>query len=169
MTDTSGLRAFYNANKDSFVWEDRIEMYTINAASTELIDQAYELVKKGLSKDSIMKILNASNPLNIFIERGLYEQGMNKEADNIIIKKDQWNASNPYLVSKGLTNGVYRAYIGLRIIEREQKPFNDARGELSAMYQKKVEDEWLESLRKKYKIKVNKKGYNSFKTQMLAL
>lgn len=169
MTDTAGMRAFYNANKDSFKWEDRVEMLTINASSNEVLDQAYELLKKGWSKDSVMNYLNKDNALNIYIDLGLYEKGMNKEADNLIIKKEGWTAANPMMVKKGLTNGVYRAYVGTKIIPSSAKPYSNARGDLSSMYQKEVEKRWLKKLRKKYKVKVNKKNYKSFKAKMLSL
>jgi peptidyl-prolyl cis-trans isomerase SurA len=169
MTDTAGMRAYYNANIDSFVWEDRVKMLTINASSNEILDQAYELLKQGWSKDSVMNKLNQNNALNIYIDLGLYEKGMNNEADSLILKKDEWSKSNPIMVKKGLTNGVYRAYVGTEIIPSSTKPYENARGDLSAMYQKKVENVWLDELRKKYKIKVSKKNYKAFKNKMLSL
>jgi peptidyl-prolyl cis-trans isomerase SurA len=169
MTDTAGMRNFYNANQDSFVWKDRVEMLTINAASDQLLDQAHVLLKQGIDKDSVMRVLNKDNALNIFIEKGLYEKGMNKNADNLIVKKAEWSPSNPYMIKKGLTNGVYRAYVGVKIIPSATKPYNDSRGQLSAMYQDEVEDLWLEGLRKKYKIKVHKKNYAAFKNKMINL
>lgn len=169
MTDTAGMRKFYNENPDSFVWDDRVEMLAINAASDDLLDQAHVLLKKGIDKDSVMRLLNKDNPLNIFIERGLYEKGMNKNADNLISKKTEWSAGNPYMMKKGLTNGVYRAYVGIKIIPSATKPYNDSRGQLSAMYQDQVEKTWLEGLRNKYKIKVHKKNYAAFKNKMINL
>jgi len=169
MTDTAGMRQFYNANKDSFVWDDRVEMLTINAATDKIVDQAYAMLKQGIDKDSVMRVLNKENPLNIFIEKGLYEKGMNKNADNLIIKKSEWSVNDPFMMKKGLTNGVYRAYVGTKIISSAVKPYNDARGQLSSMYQNEVEDIWLEGLRKKYKIKVLKKNYAAFKNKMISL
>jgi peptidyl-prolyl cis-trans isomerase SurA len=133
------------------------------------LDQAHVLLKQGIDKDSVMRVLNKDNALNIFIEKGLYEKGMNKNADNLIVKKAEWSPSNPYMIKKGLTNGVYRAYVGVKIIPSATKPYNDSRGQLSAMYQDEVEDLWLEGLRKKYKIKVHKKNYAAFKNKMINL
>lgn len=169
MTDTAGMRKFYEANKDSFIWEDRVEMLTINASSDEALNQAYNLLKQGISKDSVMTLLNKSNPLNIYIEKGLYEQGMNENADNMIAKQAEWSETEPKMVKKGISNGVYKAYVAVKIIPKGLKPYENARGELSAMYQKEVEQLWLERLRKKYKIKVQKKNYAAFKAKMLSL
>ena len=169
MTDTAGLRKYYNANRDSFKWEDRVEMLTINAASDDILNQAYDLLAKGWSKDSVMNHLNKDNALNIYIDLGLYEKGMNPNADSLIATQANWSPSSPGMIKMGIVNGVYRAYVGTKIIGSSLKPFENARGDLSSMYQKHVENIWLDELRKKYKIKINKKNYKAFKAKMLSL
>ena len=169
MTDTTGLRKYYNTNRDSFKWEDRVEMLTINAASDDILNQAYDLLAKGWSKDSVMNHLNKDNALNIYIDLGLYEKGMNPNADSLIATQSNWSASSPGMIKMGIVNGVYRAYAGTKIIGSSLKPFENARGDLSSMYQKHVENIWLDELRKKYKIKINKKNYKAFKAKMLSL
>ncbi len=170
MTDTAGLRKFYTNNLDSFVWKERVEVLNVSAADHGLLHQAENMLSSGMHKDSVMNALNKSNPLNILIERGLYERGMNRNADMLLDEKEKWANSNTlYFKELPKQNGIEKALVAVKLLPSSAKSFDDARGQVSGMFQNAEEQKWLSGLRKKYKIKVQLKAYNAFKAKMLSL
>jgi len=170
MTDTAGLRNYYNQNRDSFIWKERVVALNISAASHDVMHQAERMVKDGVNKDSVMNRLNNNNPLNVYIERGVYQVGMNPNADALLAKKSAWAASgNPYFMELPNQNGVYKGIVAVELLPSAPKSFEEARGQVSSLFQNQEEQKWLNGLRSKYKIKVKKKAYQAFKEKMLSL
>ncbi len=170
MTDTSGLRQYYENNRDSFSWKERVELLSISAANHQIVHQAHDMLVEGMNKDSVMNALNISNPLNLLIERGLYEKGMNSNADKLLANKSKWaNGEALYLLELPTLNGVHKGMVAIKLLPAGQKSFDDSRGSVAAGFQIQEEQKWLNGLRAKYKIKVYAKTYEAFKAKMLAL
>jgi peptidyl-prolyl cis-trans isomerase SurA len=84
------------------------------------------------------------------IEEGAWEEGANDVVDYYVWNGKKTSSFNPELT-----------FIRGDKIPPEPKTLEEARGLYISDYQNHLEKEWLKKLRKKYKIKVNKKVLKS--------
>ena len=143
--DSTGLEGFYNKNSKKYLWEERFKGQIVTCkdeATRELADQyfAAEMTVEEIA-DLLNKIENA-----ITINEGAWEKGANPVVDYYV-----WNGPEPDNFDDELT------FIRGEKIPPAPKSLNEARGLYVSDYQKFLEENWIKDLRKKYKIKVNKK------------
>lgn len=148
MSDTSGLEAFYEKNKQNYTWGERVDAVVYETVSPDIANQVNALAKKGVSADSITSSINKNTELNLRVRTNKFE-----------IEK------TPYLqgktLSKGL-NGPFEAdgkYYVVDVkekIEPSVKKLSEAKGIITSDYQNHLEAEWLKELEQKHTIKVNK-------------
>lgn len=146
--DTTGLEEFYAGNKDKFLWEERVDATIYTCKSTSISAAVIKSLKKGKSKAEILTRQNAKSELNLQVKEGIYL----KEDEDILAKID-WK--------EGISESVElddQHYVVLvnRVIPKEPKKLDEARGLVTAEYQNHLEDEWISFLRNKYKYTVNK-------------
>lgn len=154
--DTAGLRNYYEANKDKYMWGDRQDVRIYVSKDKKVIKSAYKLVKKGeLRNDSIVNYLNKDSQLNVSFQSGRFEAG-----------------SNEYLGYDGLQLGVNKPfeqdekYVLVAIdkeIPAQPKKLYEAKGAITAAYQEYLEDQWIKELEGKYAVTVNKEVLYSIK------
>lgn len=150
--DTAGLEAFYNANKNNYMWGERIEADIFYCKDEAIANKTRKLVEKGKKKgyntDEIQKQINADSQLNLKIVSGKFSKGDNKIIDsldaNLGISKNQF-----------VDNQVVFVNIK-RKIAPEPKSLKEARGIVIADYQNHLEKEWLKELKNKYKVDIKR-------------
>jgi len=148
--DSASVYNYWNANKENYTVTERISFSEIFSLNDSLINQYYELLLEGVSFDSLA---------NLYTERpgkketsGFYElQDVNfsdfsKEANKL---KNAGDYSKPISFSGG--------YSIFKLNERQPaglKTFEEAKAEVSGEYQemesKRLEDEYINSLTKRY-------------------
>lgn len=147
MKDTTGLKAFYEANKSNYVWDKRYDVVAYESVSPEVAKKVYKLAKKNLSSDSISKIINADSELNVRVRSGKFEL-----------------SKTPYLQEQKLKKGTNKPYafdgknyvvVLNEVIEAKNKELNEAKGLITSDYQSYLEREWLKELEGKHTIKIN--------------
>ena len=141
--DTVGQKRVFEANRDKYTWKEprwRGRIVLCKDAATE------KKVNKILSTESDDEVIdNKLRELNkngtvVRSERGLFAKGANKYVDAVIQGE---TLTLPYGFKKAIIKGEY-----------VQKPasYKEARGQVIQDYQEKLEKEWLEKLRNKYKV-----------------
>lgn len=155
--DTSGLEAFYNANRDRYQWKERLEasVYTCNNAQIASLARpaAVKRAKKNLDKkivylaacphDTTMRCLR--------IEDGAFEKG-----DNELIDKQEWKRGiSADIDAKGKVVFVVKR----KVLKPAPKTLAEARGLVIADYQDYLEKEWVKSLRAKYPVVIRKEVF----------
>ncbi|MGQ8335439.1 peptidylprolyl isomerase [Sunxiuqinia sp. A32] len=146
--DTLGLEAFYQKNKGKYLWEDRFKGWVIKCPNQEIKDFVDEI----LSADSQISIEELTDQISqhsedrIQVEKGAFEQGDNPLVDYLV-----WNDIEP----KGYKDGLH--FVRGNKIAPEAKTLEEARGLYISDYQNYLEELWIKDLRKKYKVKINKK------------
>ncbi|MBN1180789.1 MAG: peptidylprolyl isomerase [Bacteroidales bacterium] len=151
--DTSGLEKFYEDNKAQFVWEKRVNATIYTLSNKEMAEKAKQWVSQKAGSeftDQEIKdaICTAGTKNCIQIKHGLFEKG-----DHKLVDTTNWEKGvSPLLDWDGKFSFVV---IGDQL-EPSQKEFDEARGLVTAEYQNYLEKQWIEELRKKYTISVNK-------------
>ena len=146
--DTSGLKEFFNDNRNKWEYPNRVNATVFSSSSKKIIKKAYSLKKKGnISNDSIIKILNKENPLNISFENKLIEDFKVYNSSYEDLEK---GINNPTLIN----NKWFFIYAKEKLDQR-QKELKEAEGIIVSAYQNYLEESWIKSLKKKYAIKID--------------
>ena len=153
--DTSGLDAFYAANKNDFMWGERLEAATYTCANPKIAKTVRKMKAKGKGNGEIVRTINADSQLNLRIESKKYERG-----DDPTIDKMEWK--------KGLSDNqeVDGQVVFLEVkevIPPTPKKIDEARGLITAAYQTHLEEAWIKSLKERYEVQVNKDVLYSIK------
>ena len=146
--DTSGLKEFYNANRKTWEFPNRVNATIFSSTSKKTIKKAYSIKKKGnISNDSISTVLNIDNPLNLSIENKLLENFKTYKSSYEDLKK---GINNPIL-----TNNKWLFIYVKEKLETRPKELKEAEGIIVSAYQNYLEESWIKDLKKKYSIKID--------------
>lgn len=149
--DKAGLEAYFKKNAAKYAWDKpRFKSYILFAASDSILDVATAYA------DS----LSTADP-EAFVGKMRKHFGKNLKIERVIAAKGE-NAITDYLAfdgekpeNKNSRWPAYRAYKG-RILDAPEEAA-DVRGLATTDYQAELEKDWLKTLHKKYKVKINKK------------
>ncbi len=150
--DTTGLKEYYELHKNEYMWPDRVDAKIFTSSNKKTINAAYKLVKKGkIGHDSIVNYLNKESQLNINFENGRFV-----ENEKEVIKDFSWamGLNKPKLIDELV--GKYSFVIIEEKLPSQVKELKEAKGLITAAYQDYLEITWLDALRKKYPIQINK-------------
>ena len=152
--DTVGLNEFFQQNKENYTWDDRVEatIYTCNNINTSIKVRAHIFKNKlGLESenDDLLLKANETNPLSLKIESKKYLKGDNKFIDEL-----KW--------VKGTSSNIKQSDDSIVIIDihnvlpRTYKTLEETKGKVISDYQSELESAWINVLRNKYSVNVNK-------------
>ena len=146
--DTSGLKSFYELNKDQWKWDERADVEIFSSNNKKIIKKAYKLKKKGkLKNDSIINFLNNDSQLNL-----QFSEGKKAISTDPVLKTNEWNIG---LNKPKLINNKYCFVYIKNMIPAGPKKLNEAEGTITAAYQQYLEKKWLQELSELYNIEVN--------------
>jgi peptidyl-prolyl cis-trans isomerase SurA len=146
--DTTGLKDFYEKNKTNYMWGDRLDASIYTLRDPKQAQKVRNFLQSGLSDADLLKEINIDTTKNLKIESGKYSRKENKYIDAIA-----W--------APGLANNIPAdpgvVIINVRkVLGPEIKTLNEARGLITNDYQNYLEKVWVEQLRQKYTVNVNK-------------
>lgn len=149
-SDTEGLQNYFMANRTNYTWDKpHYKGYVIFATSDSIAGEAQKyLAANRIENDSLVSVMRANYGRNIKIEKVVTGKGENAIVDNIA-----FNGERPAAPGKWTS---WFAYAG-RVIDTPEEA-NDVRGAVASDYQQQLESDWVKELRKKYKVKINKKA-----------
>jgi peptidyl-prolyl cis-trans isomerase SurA len=146
--DTTGLKEFYMHNKNNYMWEDRVEATIYTIRDPKLSQKVRNFLVSGLTDDALLKEINVDTAKSLKIESGKYSKKENK-----FIDAANWAPGLSDDIPA--TPGVVIVNIK-KVIPPEIKTLNEARGLITNDYQNFLERIWVEYLRQKYTVSVNK-------------
>tara|TARA_B100001093_G_scaffold455381_1_gene465464 strand:+ start:46544 stop:48502 length:1959 start_codon:yes stop_codon:yes gene_type:complete len=149
VSDTIGLNQYFSNNKQNYMWSDRFEASIYTCSNKKIASRVKLQLFFSTSNDDILKSINKVSPLNLQIQSDIYE-----EQNNIYIEMSdkKLGLNSDILLDDG---SIVLVYIK-NIIPSRNKEISDVRGKVISDYQSYLEDQWIEKLRKKYTIKINK-------------
>jgi peptidyl-prolyl cis-trans isomerase SurA len=156
--DTTGIKKFYESNKNKYMWDKRVRVTIYecpgeeSAKATEKYARKKE--KKGYTDENIIEKVKEKEGKEITIEHKTFAKGENKKIDNL-----KWKEGISDFYDK---QGAVMLIQIDEVLPRQPKKFNEARGLVTSDYQDYLEKKWLEELRQKYTITINKKMLDEF-------
>ncbi len=152
--DTVGLNNYFNANRSKYNWDEpRFKGIILSAINDSTLKAAQADVKamSGEPADTITTRLHQKYASAIKMERMLMARGENKSVDHLFF-------NGP--VPPGKYPCVAVLYGGL--INQPQE-LADVRGQVTSDYQDVLEKRWIEELKARYPVKIDKKVLKKIK------
>lgn len=148
--DEEGLKAFFKKNKKNYKWDSpRFKGIAYYAKDNKDI-AAVKKSLKGVSFDKWAEVLrstfNSDSVLKIRVEKGLFKKG-----DNVLVDKYEFDVDTIPAEKKDYP---YCATYGKML--KAPKEMSDVRSQVTSDYQDAMEKKWLQGLRKKFPVVVNK-------------
>ena len=158
INDSVGLQNYYETHKNNYQWNDRVDAEVITAAKEADINKVVELLKNEVSIDDINAQLNATQEQKIIVTKGIME------ANHQALPKD-------FEFKEGVSkiynyNDAYHVINVLKFFPKSIKTFDETKGKVVSDYQNFIEEDWIETLNKRYKVKVNEKVLAKLKKQI---
>lgn len=143
--DTIGLKAFYEANKEKYIWEESADMLLFHVSDMKEAETIQQKIKDGIPRWQIEN----EHPY-ILTDSGRFEIQGYYEIDNFI---PQENEFTPMQIQEDKT--VTFTYLLKLYPAGGQKSLEDGKGLVIHDYQLQLEKEWVAELRKKYPVKLH--------------
>lgn len=155
--DTTGLRVYYELNKNNYLWDERADVTTYKALDEKIAKELRKMLKAGKSEKEITETLNKTSQLNVSVENITFLKGENKNVDA------NWKQG---VAEKDILDDKEKKVIVIvinKLYPKSPKTLAEARGSVTADYQLYLEKEWLAYLKNKYKVKVNESVLSTIK------
>jgi len=158
--DTIGLLDFYENHKNDYLWGERADGFIIQCKSKTnfdgFADAVYNKIEKNAKKslsqseleDLIATVINPDSGDSFEITAGPFAKGTNRLVDEMKWKKGSLSKSVE-------AESVLISWIQ-SIRKPEAKKLSEARGQITADYQDFLEKQWVQSLKQKYSVIINK-------------
>jgi peptidyl-prolyl cis-trans isomerase SurA len=153
ITDTTGLKEYYEQNKTRFMWQDRIAATIYECKTEDIAKNVKKWVKKKYADTAISRKAYEINPLSLAIKTGKFQHG-----DHIVTELVKWKKGK-YMVEK---DGKYYYVVITKVIPAEPKALAEVRGPITSEYQTMLEKKWIDELKQKYPVTVNQDTFTKF-------
>jgi peptidyl-prolyl cis-trans isomerase SurA len=153
--DTLGLEAFYSDRKDNYRWEKRMDATLFTAKNMDIATFCVNLLNdpknKRLSSANMHSraIAEFSDSTCLRFEQRKLEAGDNAQAD-----KMNWDRDKVSEIETLNNSPVF--LVNNKILKPGTKKLEECRGLVTADYQNHLEKAWIEELKLKYPVIVNK-------------
>ena len=149
--DELGLANYFLKNKKKYDWDQPRYKGMVYHVKEKGDVKAVKKSVKGLPfsqwADKLRKTFNNDSIIRIRVEKGIFKAGDNAFIDKMVFKKDTTvNAVKDYPI-----DAVYG-----KLLKKGPEEYQDVRGLVVADYQEELEKAWVEELRKRYPVRINK-------------
>ena len=151
ITDTVGLREYYERNATRYMWGDRVKACVITVSFSKDLPKVKEYLANGVPFDSLQNAIDRDSLNYVIVHNGFYQRG-----DNRYVDETEWK---PGIMTE-FSSTVDQATNIVNIIEvrpPECKTIREAKGLVTSDYQVELEDKWMNTLHAKYPVKINEK------------
>ncbi len=152
--DSAGLEAYYADNKSNYMWEKRLDATLITCRDAEVAAFARDLLsrkkRKRPSTEEVQSLAYAefSDSSSLSFEFQKYEK-----EDHPLVEKMDWNKPMSDNMEE---DGKVIFLVKNKVLKPEPKMLDQCRGIVTADYQNQLEADWIEALRAKYTVQVNR-------------
>lgn len=149
--DEAGLERYFKANKKKYKWDTpRFKGIAYHVKDAVDVKAVRDCVKSLPFKDwaeALRKTFNSDKTIRIRVEKGIFKEGDNALVDSVVFDKKN-------VKYKPLKDYPIDATFGKKI--KMPQEMDDVRGQVVSDYQDELMKTWVESLRKKYPVSINK-------------
>ena len=151
VTDTLGLQDFYSRHTKDYMWNDRVKASVITVNKPESLPKVRAYLAEGVPYDSLRTVISRDTVRHVRVRNGFFQRG-----DNQFVDETNWEVG----VINEIPSTVDSTTVIVNIVEVRQpepKTLREAKGLVTSDYQIELEEQWMETLHKKYPVKINQK------------
>ncbi len=152
--DKAGLEDYFRKHRGKYKWEHPHVKGILVQVTNDSIGTLVRERMKSIPEDSIPQVLRKEFRGKIKVDRILVEQGDNAMVDHLMYGGPEAKPSSDKFTNYFLYNE--------RVLDAPEEA-SDVKSLVTADYQAALESAWIKELRRRYKVKVNKKELNSVK------
>jgi peptidyl-prolyl cis-trans isomerase SurA len=145
--DTAGLESFHAANAGKFMWDTRYEADIYTCANATVSKKVRGLLGKNKRGADLVNAVNTDSALDLEVDGGLFTLDQKPFLQQL---------AKPGLSADIAHDGRVLIVDLKRIVPPEPRSLDETRGAVTAAYQDSLEREWVEELRTKYPVVINK-------------
>ena len=149
--DELGLANYFQKNKKKYGWDEPrykgIAYHVKDKADVKAVKKSVKGLPFSQWADQLRKTFNNDSIIRIRVEKGIFKKGDNAVIDKMVFKKDTTVTS--------LQDYPIDAVFG-KLLKKGPEEYQDVRALVVADYQEELEKAWVEDLRKRYSVVVNK-------------
>lgn len=150
--DSIGLKEYYTANKNKYLWGKRIDAVVTTAKTKKQAKNVCEKLKSGAT----IKELNEVK--GVVVSEGLFEKHDKEIPSKLTFEKG---------VTKVLKHNNQYVVVNIKeVVPKTQKSFKEVKGIVINDYQVHLEEEWLRNLKDKYTVEVDEKVLAEVKKEL---
>lgn len=151
LNDTTGLKAYFNQNKDKYRFGERVEVLRFITADEEVArksqSEAQNILSAKTTADNFIEKFNKEKTILTYLTE-YFEKGDNDMVDSL-----GWK---PTVGPVFRNRDNFNFYVIRQTLPPRPKDFKEAKGQLISDYQQELEKQWVTELRRQYNWKVNK-------------
>lgn len=153
--DKEGIQSFFEKNKNNYKWElPHYKGYIVQCKDSKVAKAAKKLFKK-LPEDSIRAVItrefNKDGKSQIKINKGLFEKGTNPIVDKLAYKTGEMKVDSLFP----------EVFLSGKNLKYTPDSYEDVRGEITSDFQNYLEEEWVKSLKQRFKVEINEEVLRS--------
>lgn len=154
-TDEQGLKNLYEENKSKYLWAPSANAIIFTANNDKILAELQQKLKDNMNN---WKSIAESFGSSVMADSNRYELSQIP-----VVDRTKFSEGITTAPVKNNDGSYTFAYILKMYNEPAQRSFEEARGLVINDYQTVLEKQWLDSLKKKYPVKVNETVFNGLK------
>ena len=149
--DTLGLQEFHDRNANKYMWENRAYATIVTVTRPESLPKVKALIDSGVELDSLRNAIRRDSIGYAFVRKGYYQRG-----DNQYVDQTEWKVGEVNEIASTVDQSTTIVFIR-ELRDPEPKTLKEARGLVTSDYQVELEQQWVQSLKQRYPVKINEK------------
>jgi len=156
--DSVGQLQYFEDHKLKYQWKTRVDVEILATTKEDVVDELEKLMKEGKTGKEIRGLLNKDNEVNVLLTKGVFEIGRSE-------------LPSGFLPNMGVSI-IYTENESFIIINVKEitppgpRVFEEIKGRVLSDYQTFIEEQWMDQLRAKYKVEINKKTLKKLKKEL---
>jgi len=157
-TDSVGLKAFYETQKNKYQWKTRVTSEIYSSRDKETMNKVLAMLKKGKTPKDVKDKFNTEQVLNVMLYEGTYEEG-----DSALPQGTKMELGLSEITNKGEYYFITKVN---KVLPAGAKSLEECKGKLVNDYQQYLEQNWVDELKKEFTVKVNQDVFETVKKQI---
>ncbi|MES2645697.1 MAG: peptidylprolyl isomerase [Bacteroidota bacterium] len=158
-SDEKGLLSYYNLNKNKYKWASSANALMITCTDSVILPEVLNLVEKDPMQ---WRQLNTSFADKVVADSGRYELTQLPANSN----REYKTGAITDVIMNELDGSKSFAFVLQLLPANEQRSFEDARGFVINDYQQILEQRWINNLKNKYPVRINKNVFNTLLSKL---
>ena len=148
--DEKGLENYFKKHRKNYTWDSPrfkgIAYHVKDKADVKAVKKSVKKLPFAEWNEKLRTTFNGDSVIRIRVVKGIFKEGDNSLVDREVFKKNvEVKPTKDYPID---------AVFGKKI--KAPQDYTDVRGQVTADYQDELEKAWVDSLRQRYKVSVNK-------------